>query len=47
MGKRFELRIDHIGLEYLFEHPTWNARQTRWMEFLSEYEFDIKHIKGK
>jgi hypothetical protein len=23
------------------------ARQTRWMEFLSEYDFDIKHIKGK
>jgi hypothetical protein len=24
-----------------------NAKQTRWMEFLSEYDFDIKHIKGK
>jgi hypothetical protein len=24
-----------------------NARQTRWLEFLSEYDFDIKHIKGK
>jgi hypothetical protein len=22
-------------------------RQTRWLEFLSEYDFDIKHIKGK
>jgi hypothetical protein len=21
--------------------------QTRWLEFLSEYDFDIKHIKGK
>jgi hypothetical protein len=26
---------------------TLNARQTRWMEFLSEYNFDIKHIKEK
>ena len=24
-----------------------NARQKRWREFLSEYDFDIKHIKGK
>ena len=47
MGKKFELRIDHIGLKYLFEQPTLNVRQTRWMEFLSEYDFDIKHIKGK
>jgi hypothetical protein len=47
MGKRFELRTDHSGLKYLFEQPTLNARQTRWLEFLSEYDFDIKHIKGK
>jgi hypothetical protein len=24
-----------------------NARQTIWMEFLTEYDFNIKHIKGK
>ena len=47
MGKRFELRIDHSALKYLFEQPTLNSRKTRWMEFLSEYDFDIKHIKGK
>jgi hypothetical protein len=47
MGKKFELRTDHSGLKYLFEQPTLNARKTRWLEFLSEYDFDIKHIKGK
>jgi hypothetical protein len=47
MGKRFELRTYHSGLKYLFEQPTLNARKTRWLEFLSEYDFDIKHIKGK
>jgi hypothetical protein len=47
MGKRFELRIDHNGLKYLFDQPTLNARQSRWLEFLCEYDFDIKHIKGK
>jgi hypothetical protein len=33
MGKKFELRTYHIGLKYLFEQPTLNVRQTRWMEF--------------
>jgi hypothetical protein len=26
MGKRFELRMDHSGLKYLFEQPTLNSR---------------------
>jgi hypothetical protein len=47
MGRRFELRTDHNNLKYLFDHPTLNDRQTRWLEFLCEYEFDINHIKGK
>ena len=46
-GRRFELRIDHNGLKYFFNQPTLNARQSRWLEFLCEYDFDIKHIKGK
>jgi hypothetical protein len=47
MGRRFELRIDHNSLKYLFDQPTLNARQSRWLEFIFEYDFDIKHIKGK
>jgi hypothetical protein len=47
MGKRFELRTNHNGLKYLFDQPTLNARQRRWLEFLTEYDFDINHIKGK
>jgi hypothetical protein len=47
MEKKFELRTDHNDLKYLFDQPTLNARQSRWLEFLSEYDFDIKHIKGK
>ena len=47
MGRRFELRTDHCGLKYLFDHPTLNARKTRWLEFLCEFDFEIKHIKGK
>jgi hypothetical protein len=34
-------------LKYLFDQPNLNARQRRWLEFLGEYDFDIKHMKGK
>jgi hypothetical protein len=47
MGRRFEMRIDHNGLKYLFDLPTLNARQSGWLDFFYEYDFDIKHIKGK
>ena len=47
MGRRFELRIDNCGLKYFFDHPTLNARQARWLDFLCEFDFKIKNIKGK
>jgi hypothetical protein len=47
MGKKFEPRTYHYGLKHLFGQPTLNARQTRWLEFLSEYDFEIKHIEVK
>jgi hypothetical protein len=47
MGRKFELRTYHNSLKYLLEQPTLNARQTRWLEFLSKYNFDIKYIKRK
>jgi hypothetical protein len=38
---------DHCGLKYLFDQPWLNARQARWMALISEFDFEIKHIKGK
>ena len=38
---------DNISLKYLFDQQNLNARQAKWLYFLSEYEFEIKHIKGK
>ena len=35
------------GLKYLLDQPNLNARQSRWLTFLSEYDFEIQHIKGK
>ena len=47
LGRRFVLMTDHYGLRYLFDQPKLNARQARWMAFLSEFDFEIKHVKGK
>jgi hypothetical protein len=47
LGRKFVLMTDHCGLQYLFDQPKLNARQARWMALLSEFDFEIKHIKGK
>ena len=47
LGRKFVLVTDHCGLQYLFDQPKLNARQARWMALLSEFDFEIKHIKGK
>ena len=38
---------DNKGLKYILDRPNLNARQARWLAFLSEYDFEIQHIKGK
>ena len=47
MGRRFEIRTNYCGLKYLFDQPTLNARQARWLEFLCEFDLEMKHIKRK
>ena len=38
---------DNKGLKYLLDQLNLNSRQSRWIAFLSEYDFKIQHIKGK
>ena len=47
LGRKFLLMTDHCVLQHLFDQPKINARQARWMALLSEFDFEIKHIKGK
>ena len=47
MGIKFELIIYHSGLKYLFEKQTLNENYSRQLELLYEYDFEIKHIRGK
>ena len=47
LGHQFEMKSDHKSLEYIFTQKDLNARQRRWSELLSEYDFKISYIKGK
>jgi hypothetical protein len=47
LGRKFVLMTDHCGLQHLFDQRKLNARQARWTALLSEFDFKIKHIKGK
>jgi hypothetical protein len=47
LGRIFVLTTDHCGLRHLFDQQKLNDRQDRWMDLLSEFDFEIKHIKGK
>ena len=38
---------DHISMKYFFSQIDSNARQDKRMSFMSEFDMDIKHIKGK
>jgi len=47
LGRIFILMSDHSGLRYLFDQPNMNARQARWLATISEFDFEIRYIKGK
>jgi hypothetical protein len=47
MGRKFLLLTNNSGVKFLFSQPDLNARQARWLAFLSEFDFEVRHIKGK
>jgi hypothetical protein len=47
MSRKFLLLTDNSGVKYLSNQPDLNARQARWLAFLSEFDFEVRHIKGK
>ena len=47
MRRNFLLNINNMILKYLFDQLDLNARQDKWLDFLSEYHSELKHIKGK
>jgi hypothetical protein len=47
MGRKFMLLTDNNGVKFLFSQPDLNTRKARWLAFLSEFDFEVRHIKGK
>eukprot|EP00253_Pinus_taeda_P002642 PITA_02642 len=47
VARKFLLMTDHHSLTSYFSQPTLNARQARWVDFLGNFDFEIKHLKGK
>ncbi|GJZ39854.1 putative reverse transcriptase domain-containing protein [Tanacetum coccineum] len=45
--KKCIFTTDHRSLQYLFDHKELNMRQRRLIEFLSDYECEIKYHPGK
>jgi hypothetical protein len=44
---QFDLFSDHKSLKYLFDQRDLNMRQKRWMEYLKDFDFDLKYHPGK
>lgn len=47
IGRQFILMSDHNGLRYLFDQLNMNSRKARWFPMISEFDFEIRYIKGK
>jgi transposase InsO family protein len=45
-GTRFLVRTDHKALEYFMKQRNLSPRQHRWIDTLSEFDFDIQYIPG-
>ena len=47
LGQRFLIRTDHAALQWLQKTPDPVGQQARWLNALSEYDFEIQHRPGK
>lgn len=47
LGKKFLLWTDHSSLTNFFNQSSLNDWQAKWTTFLSDFDFDMKHLKGK
>ncbi len=47
IGQHFEILTDHAALTYLHSSSGVHRRNVRWLDFLSQFDFDISHVKGK
>ncbi|GJV94687.1 putative reverse transcriptase domain-containing protein [Tanacetum coccineum] len=46
-GTRCTMFTDHKSLQHILDQKEFNMRQRRWLELLSDYDFDIRYHPGK
>lgn len=46
-GFEFEVLTDHSALLWLFKQQNLTGRLARWVMKLQQFDFDMKHVKGK
>ena len=46
-GTKFTVRTDHRALTHLMTQKNLSARQHRWLDVLSEFDFEIEYIPGE
>ena len=46
LGCQFTWVTDHKGLTHLLKQKTLSARQARWIERISEFNFDVEYLPG-
>ncbi|XP_038154197.1 uncharacterized protein LOC119791901 [Cyprinodon tularosa] len=47
LGRRFLLRTDHNSLVWLFRFKNPQGQLARWLEEMSQYDFEIEHREGR
>ena len=47
VGCKFLILTDHVALTYIQSSASVSRRNARWLEFLSQFDFEIEHIKGR
>nr|GFA98868.1 putative reverse transcriptase domain-containing protein [Tanacetum cinerariifolium] len=46
-GTKCTVFADHKSLQHILDQKELNMRQSRWLEFLSDYDCDIRYHPGK
>jgi hypothetical protein len=47
LGQPFELYTDNAAVSYFLKQPSLTPRQARWVQIVSEYDFQLYHLPGK
>lgn len=46
-GTKCTVYTDHKSLQHILDQKELNMRQRRWLELLSDYDFEIRYHPGK